>query len=99
MLSQTYANIKISNIVIICTLVGKSGKIDVDMAFIRKFKTGSGATGVQVCWKQNGEVVKTVHVGSANSDIGLEKLLKKAQKIIDEGKRPLFDLRDFDKKS
>ena len=79
--------------------MGKSGKIDVDMAFIRKFKTGSGATGVQVCWKQNGEVVKTVHVGSANSDIGLEKLLKKAQKIMDEGKRPLFDLRDFDKKS
>ena len=99
MLSQTYANIKISNIVFICTLVGKSGKIDVDMAFIRKFKTGSGATGVQVCWKQNGEVIKTVHVGSANSDIGLEKLLKKAQKIMDEGTRPLFDLRDFDKKS
>jgi hypothetical protein len=24
--------------------------------------------------------------------------LKKAQKIIDEGKRPLFDLREFDKK-
>ena len=47
------------------------------MAFIRKFKTGSGATGVQVCWKQGGEVVKTVHIGSANSEVGLEKLLKK----------------------
>ena len=68
------------------------------MAFIRKFKTLSGATGVQVCWKQNGEVVKTVHVGSANSELGLRKLLKKAQKIKDEGKRPLFDLSDFDKK-
>ena len=67
------------------------------MAFIRKFKTLSGATGVQVCWKQNGEVIKTVHVGSANSDLGLQKLLKKAQKIKDEGKRPLFDLSDFDK--
>ena len=78
--------------------MGKSGKIDVNMAFIRKFKTGSGATGVQVCWKQKGEVVKTVHVGSANSDVGLEKLLKKARKIMDEGKRPLFDLQDFDKK-
>ena len=52
------------------------------MAFIRKFKTGSGATGVQVCWKQGGEVVKTVHIGSANSDVGLEKLLKKAQKAL-----------------
>lgn len=66
------------------------------MAFIRKFKTLSGATGVQVCWKQNGEVVKTVHVGSANSEIGLKKLLKKAQKIKDEGKRSLFDLSDYD---
>ena len=68
------------------------------MAFIRKFRTASGATGVQVCWKQNREVVKTVHVGSANSDVALEKLLKKAQIIIDEGKRPLFDLDEFDKK-
>ena len=68
------------------------------MAFIRKYPTASGATGVQVCWKQGGEVVKTVHVGSANSDVGLEKLLKKAQKIIDEGKRSLFDLSEFDRK-
>ena len=68
------------------------------MAFIRKFPTSNGATGVQVCWKQNGGVVKTVHVGSANSDVALEKLLKKAQKIMDEGKRPLFDLTEFDRK-
>ena len=68
------------------------------MAFIRKYPTASGATGVQVCWKQNGEVVKTQHIGSANSDVALEKLLKKAQKIIDEGKRSLFDLSDFDRK-
>lgn len=68
------------------------------MPFIRKFKTASGATGVQVCWKRNREVIKTVHVGSANSDVALEKLLKKAQKIIDEGKRSLFDLSEFDRK-
>ena len=68
------------------------------MAFIRKVETASGATGGQVCWKQGREVVKTVHVGSANSDVALEKLLKKAQKIIDEGKRPLFDLNEFDRK-
>lgn len=47
------------------------------MAFIRKFKTASGATGVQVCWKEHGEVVKTIHVGSANSEEGLKKLVKK----------------------
>ena len=68
------------------------------MAFIRKFKTGSGATGVQVCWKQGREVVKTVHIGSANSEVALEKLLKKAQKLIDDGKRSLFDLDDFNRK-
>ena len=68
------------------------------MAFIRKFPTASGASGVQVCWKKNGELIKTVHVGSANSEVALEKLLKKAQKILDEGKRPLFDLDEFDKK-
>ncbi|MBR0480323.1 hypothetical protein IJJ46_00645 [Candidatus Saccharibacteria bacterium] len=68
------------------------------MAFIRKFKTGSGATGVQVCYKEHGKVVKTVHVGSANSENGLEKLLKEAQGIIDAGKQPLFDLSEFDKK-
>ena len=67
------------------------------MAFIRKFRTASGATGVQVCYKQNGEVVKTVHIGSANSELGLEKLLKKARAVIDEGKNSLFDLSDFDK--
>lgn len=67
------------------------------MAFIRKFKTASGATGVQVCWKQGGEVVKTVHIGSANSENGLEKLLKKAQKVIDDGKKPLFDLDEFNR--
>ena len=62
------------------------------MAYIRKFKTGSGATGVQVCYKKHGKVIKTVHIGSANSDVALEKLLKKAQKIIDQDKVPLFKL-------
>lgn len=68
------------------------------MAFIRKFKTGSGATGVQVCYKEHGTVVKTVHVGSASSEAGLEKLMKKAQGIIDADKMPLFNLNKYDKK-
>ena len=67
------------------------------MAFIRKFKTTSGATGVQVCYKEQGKVVKTVHIGSASSDVGVEKLLKKAQAVIDEGKKPLFNLDKFNK--
>ena len=66
------------------------------MAYIRKFKTGSGKTGVQVCYKRGGEVVKTVHVGSAETEKGIERLVKKAQGIIDEGKTSLFDLDLFD---
>ncbi len=68
------------------------------MAFIRKFETGSGATGVQVCYKEQGKVVKTVHVGSAKSDKGITKLLHRAQEIIDADKSPLFNLDKFNKK-
>ncbi|MDO4752622.1 MAG: hypothetical protein Q4A36_00040 [Candidatus Saccharibacteria bacterium] len=68
------------------------------MAYIRKFKTTSGATGVQVCYKEGSKVVKTVHVGSSSSEVGLKKLLKKAQGIMDEGKTPLFNLDRFNKK-
>ena len=67
------------------------------MAFIRKFKTASGATGVQVCYKEQGKVVRTVHVGSANSEVALAKLLKKAQGIIDADKNPLFNLTEYEK--
>ena len=68
------------------------------MAYIRKFKTTSGATGVQVCYKEQGRVVRTVHVGSAESEAGLTKLLREAQGIIDGDKQPLFNLKKFDKK-
>ncbi len=67
------------------------------MAYIRKFKTGSGATGVQVCRKERGKVVETIHVGSAQTEEKLAKLLKKAQGIIDAEKTPLFNLKKFDK--
>lgn len=68
------------------------------MAYIRKFKTTSGATGVQVCYKEGNRVVKTVHVGSASSEAGVEKLEKKAREIMDAGKKPLFNLDKFNKK-
>lgn len=68
------------------------------MAYIRKFKTTSGATGVQVCYKEQGKVVRTVHVGSAESEARLTKLLREAQGIIDGDKQPLFNLKKFDKK-
>lgn len=67
------------------------------MAFIRKFTTASGAIGVQVCWKEGGEVVKTVHVGSANSEKQLKKILREAEKIkLGEGQKSLFDLGKFE---
>ena len=68
------------------------------MAYIRRFKTTSGATGVQVCYKQGNKVVKTVHVGSATSEKGIDKLMREAQGIIDADKRPLFNLDKFNKK-
>jgi hypothetical protein len=69
------------------------------MAYIRKFKTTSGATGVQVCYKEGNQVVKTLHVGSANSEKGLEKLIREARKIIDAEKgKPLFNLDKFNRK-
>ena len=68
------------------------------MAYIRRFKTTSGATGVQVCYKERGRVVKTVHVGSANTEKALARLVAKAQGIIDAGKTPLFNLNKYNKK-
>ncbi len=68
------------------------------MAYIRKFKTTSGATGVQVCYKEGNRVVKTVHVGSATTEVGVEKLLKKARGIMDADKNPLFNLDRYNKK-
>ena len=63
------------------------------MAYIRQFKTTSGATGVQVCYKEQGKVTKTIHVGSASNEKMLKKLVKEAQGIIDVEKgKPLFNL-------
>lgn len=66
------------------------------MPFIRKFRTTSGATGVQVIYKDGSQVVKTVHIGSAETEKGIMKLVKKAQAVIDADKNPLFRLSDFD---
>ena len=69
------------------------------MAYIRKYKTGSGATGVQVCYKEGNRVVKTIQVGSAVSETGLKRLLRKAQGIIDAEKgTPMFNLDRFNAK-
>ena len=53
---------------------------------------------MQVCYKEGNKVVKTVHVGSATSAPAVEKLVRKAQGIIDAEKNPLFNLSKYDKK-
>ena len=53
-----------------------------------------------MCYKEGTKVVKTVHVGSASSEVGLLRLMRKAQGIIDAEKgRPLFNLDRFNKKT
>ena len=66
------------------------------MAYIRKYKTASGATAVQVCYKEGKKVVKIEHIGSASSEEGMKKLLQKAQGIIDQDKNTLFNLERYD---
>ncbi len=70
------------------------------MAYVRKFKTTSGATGVQVCYKEGNRVVRTIHIGSAESEEGIARLVKKARRMIEaeRGIKPLFNLSKFEKK-
>ena len=42
------------------------------MAFIRKVKTTSGATAVQIAQKEQGRIVRIDHIGSAHSKEDLE---------------------------
>ena len=111
LLAATDARHKGNRIILLVVFVEKSGEswwkiffapvcYNEVMAYIRKFKTTSGATGVQVCYKEQGRVVKTIHVGSASSDTALKKLLREAQGIIDGEKgSPMFNLDKFNKKS
>jgi len=49
------------------------------MAFIRKVKTASGATTVQVAYKHKGRIIKIVHIGSAHNNEELNILLTLAR--------------------
>ena len=51
-----------------------------------------------MCYKEQGKVVRTVHVGSATSEVALERLMREAQGIIDGDKTPLFNLDKYNKK-
>lgn len=60
------------------------------MAFIRKVKTTSGATAVQIAHKQKGKIVKIIHIGSAHTEEELHILLDLAHKQLQEKQLELF---------
>lgn len=60
------------------------------MAFIRKVKTASGATAVQIAHKRYGRIVGIDHIGSAHTGADLETLLALAKKRLVGGQQYLF---------
>jgi len=52
------------------------------MAFIRKVKTASGATAVQIAYKVRGRIVKINHIGSAHNKEELDLLVAIARKRL-----------------
>jgi hypothetical protein len=52
------------------------------MAFIRRIKTTSGATAIQIVHKQKGRIVKLIHMGSAHTEEELNILLALARKRL-----------------
>lgn len=60
------------------------------MAFIRKVKTSSGATAVQIVRKSSGRIVKVDHLGSAHTNEDLKVLMSLAKKRLQGGQQSLF---------
>jgi len=60
------------------------------MAFIRKVKTASGATAVQMAFKEKGKVVRIIHIGSAHTDEDLRVLLAIAHNKLHAKQPELF---------
>ncbi len=60
------------------------------MAFIRKVKTASGATTVQIACKVKGRIVKIIHIGSAHNEEELNILLALARKRLQANQLALF---------
>jgi len=60
------------------------------MAFIRKVKTASDATAVQIAHKAGGRIIKIEHIGSAHTDEELQILLEVARHRLQANQLPLF---------
>lgn len=60
------------------------------MAFIRKVKTASGATAVQIAHKEYGRIVRIDHIGSAHTEDDLKTLLALAKDRLHGPQLSLF---------
>lgn len=60
------------------------------MTFIRKVKTGSGATAIQIVRKEKGKIVKIEHIGSAHNKDELQLLLVLAKRKMHKSQISLF---------
>ena len=60
------------------------------MTYIRKVKTASGATAVQIVRKEKGQISQLYHIGSAHNSEELSLLMELASKRLHEGQLDLF---------
>lgn len=60
------------------------------MVYVRKVKTASGATAVQIVRKQNGKIIDLIHIGSAHDEKELQVLLSIASKNLQANQLDLF---------
>ena len=61
------------------------------MAFVRKVRTGSGATAVQVVRKRHGKLEIIKHVGSGHSPVEVALLVQRGREIL-QGEQEALDL-------
>ena len=62
------------------------------MVFIRRVRTASGATAVQIAQYVAGRQRIVAHVGSAHSDAELGVLMERAEELLDDPGQGSFDL-------
>jgi transposase len=60
------------------------------MAFIRKVRTASGATAVQIAHKSHGRITRIEHLGSAHTESELSLLLSLARQRLQGSQQSLF---------
>lgn len=64
------------------------------MAFIRRVKTKSGATAIQIAHKRHGHIVRIEHIGSGHNNKEVAVLTHLARKRLHQDQLPLFTQAD-----